>query len=204
MGFVASFARPGGNITGLSGQTNIALAAKRVQLLKETLPDVSRLALLWDPKEPGHVALMQASESAAQKLDVQAWRVEVRSADTLDSALTALTRQRPGAVLNLGGAVLFADRVRIVEHLKRHRLPAMCTALEWVEAGALMAYSTSFIELHRRAAYFVDKILKGAKPADLPIEQPTKFELVINLRTAKALSLTIPPSLLQRADQVIE
>jgi len=202
-GFVASLARPGGNITGLSGQT-IELAGKRVQLLKEAIPDLSRVAILWDPTEPAHSLLVKEAKDAAQALGVQVRLVEARSAGALDSALAALPRQRPAAVLNIGGAMLFAHRARIVEHIVKSRLPMMCTALEWAEAGALMAYSTSFPDLHRRAASFVNKILKGAKPADLPVEQPTKFDLVINLKTAKTLGLTIPQSLLVRADEIIQ
>jgi putative ABC transport system substrate-binding protein len=202
-GFVASLARPGGNITGLTSQS-LETAAKRMQLLKEAVPDLSRVAILWDPTEPGRRDQVREAEVAARALGVPVQLVEARSPGELDGTFAAIARKGAGAVYVQGSTMPFVHRARIAELAARHRLPAMCGIRIYVEAGCLISYNTSFTDLYRRAAYFVDKILKGAKPADFPVEQPTKFELVINMKTAKALGLTIPPSVLLRADQVIE
>src|SRR5262245_28540644 len=202
-GFVTSLARPGGNITGLTIQTP-DLAGKSRQLLKETIPDLSRVAVLWDPGFLDGRQNLSETEAAATTVGVQLQHVEVRSPDELDGAFAAVTRGRAGAAVILGSPILFLHRARIAELATKRRLPTMCRVREYVQAGCLIGYGTGFTDQLRRAAYFVDRILKGAKPADLPVEQPTKFELVINLKTAKALGLTIPQSILLRADQVIQ
>ena len=203
LGFVASLARPAGNITGLTIQAP-ELSGKRLQLLKEVAPQVTRVAVLWDSTEPGREQLVKETEVAAPGMGLQLRTLEVRSPSQIDSIFASMAKERVGAVLVYGSSLLYAHRARIADLATRYRLPAMCPAQEWMDAGFVMSYSPSLNDMYRRAPYFVDKILKGAKPADLPVEQPTKFGLVINLKTAKALGLTIPPSLLARADQVIE
>ncbi len=203
LGFVASLARPGGNITGLSLQFQ-DLPGKRLQLLTEAVPKAKRVAVLWDPTEPGRRDTLRQVEVAARGLGLELQPLEVRSPAELDSAFTNMTRGAAAAVLVLESPRFGAQRRRIAELTLRSRLPAMCVQWRYAEDGCLMSYGASFTDLHRRAASFVDKILKGAKPADLPVEQPTKFELVINAKTAKTLGLTIPSSLLLRADKVIE
>ena len=202
-GFVASLARPGANITGLSAQF-AELGGKRLQLLREAIPNVSRVAILWDPTKPGRRAEVSAIEVAGRALGVQLQLLEMRSPNEIASAFASMMHERAGAVIVQGTSMLYAQRARIADHAARTRLSWLCALREFVEAGCLMSYSGSLTERYRRAATYVDKILKGAKPADLPIEQPTKFELVINLKTAKTLGLTIPPSLLLRADEVIQ
>ncbi len=199
LGLVANVARPGGNITGL-GVPTPENAGKRLQLLREAVPTVARIAVLSDESQP---ADLRGTEAAAQALGVQlqVWKVE--SGGELDRVFTAIARERTAGIIILGSTTLFANRARIAQLAVRHRLPTSAWARELTEAGCLMSYGANLHDVARRAAYFVDKILKGAKPGDLPIEQPTKFELVINLKTAKALGLTIPPSLLGRADEVI-
>jgi len=203
-GLVASLARPSGNITGL---TLIApeLAGKRLALLKEAFPQISRVAVLWHGlSNPSTASVLNELRVAASALTLSLQPLELRSAADLDGAFAALARERAGAILTIQDGLTNAHRAQIVALVTKSRLPAMYETRGWTEVGGLMAYGASDSELYRRAAYFVDKILKGAKPADLPIEQPTKFELVINLKTARALGLTIPPSLLLRADQVSE
>jgi putative tryptophan/tyrosine transport system substrate-binding protein len=202
-GLVVSLARPGGNITGLS-DFNIDLVTKRPELLKELVPTASRVAVLVNPSNPTHSPQMKELHAAAPALGVTVLRVEAEGANDIDGAFTVLRNERPGALIVLGDLMFGTHRARIAELAVKNRLPAIWAVREDVAAGALMSYGTNFPDLYRRAAVYVDKILKGAKPAGLPIEQPTKFELVINLKTAKALGLTIPPSLLARADQVIE
>ena len=201
-GFVASLARPGGNVTGLTRQA-ADISGKRVQLLKEAVPSLSRVAVLLDTTEPARGDQAREAEIAARALQVDAQLVTVRSVSELDSAFAAMTRNSAGGVLLGASSMLLAHRARVAEDAVKRRLPTMCFSPLFVASGCLMSYSASFADLHRRAAYFVDKILKGAKPADLPVEQPTKFELVINLKTAKALGLTVPQSLLVRADEII-
>jgi putative ABC transport system substrate-binding protein len=203
LGFVTSLARPGGNITGLTIQTP-ELSGKRLALLKEAVPHLKRVAVLWDPSEPGRRQLVNEAEVAAPTLGLQVQTLEARTHRDVGSAFTSMTRERTGAVLVYGSSMLAAYRAEIAGFAVKSRIPTMCVTSEWMDAGFVMSYGPSLNDMYRRAPYFVDKILKGAKPADLPVEQPTKFELVINLKTAKALGLTIPPSLLQRADQVIE
>jgi putative ABC transport system substrate-binding protein len=201
-GFVVSLARPGGNITGLTSQAT-DLAAKRVQLLKEAVPNLARLAILWDPLEPSRLDQVKAAESAARELGLEVQLVQLRSPDQLDETFAVITRNRSGGVLYGASVRMDAQRVGIAEHALKSRLPTICFARQYVESGCLMSYSANFVDLYRRAAYFIDKILKGAKPADVPVEQPTKFEAVVNLKTARTIGLTIPESILLRADEVI-
>jgi ABC-type uncharacterized transport system substrate-binding protein len=200
-GHVASLARPGGNVTGVFLQ-QLELTAKRLELLKATLPTLTRLGILWEPTAGDQ---FKVADAASRSLGLRAESLEVRNPpDGLRAALAMATRDRPDALLVVTTAVFYRERKQIAQLARDSRLPAMYTLREFVEAGGLMSYGSSLPEMFRRAAIYVDKIFKGAKPADLPMEQPTKFELVINLKTAKALGLTIPPSLLLRADQVIE
>ena len=202
-GLVASLARPGGNITGL-GVPTPEIAGKRLQLLREVAPTVARIAVLSDPGQPGVSADLRGTEAAARASGIQLQVWEARSSGELDRAFTAIARARAAGIIILPSTTLFANRAHIAQLAVKHRLPTSAWVRELPEAGCLMSYGASNPDVARRAAYFVDKILKGAKPADLPVEQPTKFELVINMKTAKALGLSIPPSLLGRADQVIE
>jgi len=203
-GFVASLARPGGNITGLS-DLSVELPGKRLELLKETVPQSARIAVLTDPAAPYHAAKMSSLRVAAQALGVHLHVVEVRRVDELDSAFAALLQVGTDALFVMeGDPLLLALSGRTVELAARHRLPAMYERKETVAAGGLISYGSNIPETSYRAAAYVDKILKGATPADLPVEQPTKFELVINLKAAKALGLTMPPSLLFLADEVIQ
>jgi len=204
LGFVTNLARPGGNITGLSLQASPEIAGKRLQLLREIAPSATRISILGDPGEPDTPGGLKEMEAAARALSVQLQPVKVRSGAELDRAFAAVAREHAGGMVILRGTVPFAYRARIAELAAKHRLPTMAWQRAMTEAGSLMSYGASLSDLARRSAYFVDKILKGAKPADLPVEQPTKFELAINMKTAKALGLTIPPSLLGRADQLIE
>jgi len=202
-GLVSSLARPGGNVTGLSLMAS-DLVGKQLQVLKEVVPEVSRVALLWNPANPGSAPQLRAAEAAARVLGVRLQTLEARAPQEIDSAFAAMTRERAGALVVLSDAILLNQRRQIAELAAERRLPAVYGPSEHAEAGGLMAYSANLLDLERRAATYVHKILKGAKPADLPVEQPTKFELVINMRTAKALGLTLPPSVLGRADQIIE
>jgi putative ABC transport system substrate-binding protein len=202
-GLVASLARPGGNVTGVASLSS-DLVGKQLEFLKAVLPTVSRVAVLWNPATPAHALNVREAEVAAQRLGVQLHLVEARGPDTFDSAFAAMTGADAGALLVLGDNIFFEHRRRLAELAATSRLPTMHNVRPFVEAGGLMAYGPSTPDLRRRAAVYVDKILKGAKPADLPVEQPTKFELVINLKTAKALGLTIPPTLLFQADEVIK
>ncbi|HKX01685.1 MAG TPA: ABC transporter substrate-binding protein [Methylomirabilota bacterium] len=205
-GLVASLARPGGNITGLT-VLGPELVPKRLALMKEALPRALRVAALWQPGAFGeHTTrdMLRDTETTARALGVQVRFSDVQAPNDLDRAFSAITVEQPDALFVLSGPLLFNLRRRIVEFATTHRLPSVFVGRESVEAGGLISYGPSVDDLVRRAATYVDKILKGAKPGDLPVEQPTKFELVINLKTAKALGLTIPQSLLQRADQVIE
>ena len=200
-GLVASLARPGGNITGLTVMSP-ELSEKRMELLKEALPKLSRVAVLRDPGQPP--TTLRRTEAAARALGLRLQTLEVRDINDLEPALAAAKKGRAGALNILDSSFFAAHRARIVEAVARTRLPAMYYQREFVDLGGLMSYAPHFPDLFRRAATYVDKILKGAKPADLPVEQPTRFELIVNLKTAKALGLTIPPSILIRADQVIQ
>ena len=202
-GHVASLARPGGNMTGL-GQMLPELAGKQLALLKEAAPSISRVAVLWNATSRIKRLDMEEAQGVGRVLRVALQSREVRSLDDFEGVFAATKRERPDALMTLVDPVTYAQRTLIAKFAARERLPAMYALREFVDAGGLMSYGVDLRDLFRRGASYVDKILKGAKPADLPVEQPTKFELVINLRTAKTLDLTIPPSLLLRADQVIE
>jgi putative ABC transport system substrate-binding protein len=202
-GFVASLARPGGNVTGLS-LFSPELSGKRLELLKETIPKLSRVAVLWNPSNPSVPPLLRETEAAAHALRLRLQLLEVRGPTEIDRAFSAIARDRAGALLVLPDPTAVDQQKRILDLAAKSRLPAMYWSRELVEAGGLMAYGANAPDMFRRAATYVDKILKGAKPADLPVEQPTRFELAINLKTAKALGLTFPPSILVRADQVIQ
>jgi putative ABC transport system substrate-binding protein len=200
-GLVASLARPGGNITGLSSMSP-DITGKRLELLKTVVPALSRVAVLWQPANPSAALQFQELQAAARALHLQVQALEVRGPDEFDHAFSAA--RGAGAVVVVGDSVFTQHRRRITALAQRSRLPAMYVFREFVEAGGLMSYGVNLPDLGRRAAIYVDKILKGAKPADLPVEQPTKFELVINLKTAQALGLTIAPTLLFQADEVIK
>ena len=202
-GFVASLARPGGNVTGLSNISS-ELSGKRLELLREAVPGLSRVAFLWNPDVRGNVLDYKETEAAARSQHLQLQSVEVSRTEDLDRAFSAVTNQRAQAFILPPNPVAITNQGQIASFARRNRLPSMYAQKEYVHVGGLMSYGPSTAELNRRAAIYVDKILKGAKPGDLPVEQPTKFELVINLKTAKALELTMPPSLLQRADQLIQ
>jgi putative ABC transport system substrate-binding protein len=200
---VSSLARPGGNITGL---TSIAteVVGKQLELLKEIAPKVSRVAVLRNPRNKGHPLTLRQAEGAAQVLGLQLHIMQAGSPAEIDAAFAAMRSERAGGILVLRDPLFLGQRTQIAALAAKSRLPAAYGFREAAEAGGLIAYGASVPFMYRSAATYVDKILRGAKPVDLPVEQPTKFELVINLKTAKALGLTIPPSLLQRADQVIE
>ncbi len=202
-GFVASLARPGGNITGLSN-LRPDLSGKRLELLKDTVPKLTRVAVLATAATPGTAQTVKETELAAGTVGMQVSYVEVAAAKDVDMAFRTASSARADAVLVLASPILLSHRGQVTDLAMKHRLPAMYYTMEFVLGGGLMSYGASALDLFRRAASYVDKILKGAKPSDLPVEQPTKFELAINLKTAKTLGLTIPASLLQRADQVIE
>ncbi len=203
IGLVASLAHPGGNVTGLS-DLHADLVPKRLQLLKEVVPSASRVAVLLNPANPSHPLQLKGLQAGAAALGVTLFSLEVKGSEDIDRAFATMRKERPGGLFVLGDRVIGTHRRRIGKLAIKSRLPATATNRGWVEAGFLMSYGTIFPDQYRRAATYVVKILKGAKPADLPVEQPTRFELVINGKTAKALGLTIPPSVLLRADQVVE
>ena len=202
-GIVSSLARPGGNVTGLS-TVAVELAGKRLELLKEAVPRIARIALIANMSSPASGSQWRQMEAAARSLGFEPQLLDVRAPEDFARAFDIAIKQRADAVQVANDTLTQTNFRRIVDLSAKHRLPSMFSSREFVDAGGLMAYGPNFTDLYRRAATYVDKILKGAKPADLPVEQPTKFELVINLKTAKALGLTIPPTLLIRADQVIE
>ncbi len=207
-GLVASLSRPDGNLTGLEIFTT-QLDAKRLEILKEALPTITKVAVLWNPGSAAHnpsnlADQRRGMEAAAQAVGVRLGMLEARDRREIDTVFRTIQREDPGALLVGSDAIFTSGRQRIVELATQLRIPSMYGWREFVEVGGFMSYGTSLPDLYRRAATYVDKILKGAKPADLPVEQPTKFELVINLKTAKELGLKIPPPVLGRADQVIE
>jgi putative ABC transport system substrate-binding protein len=202
-GFVASLARPGGNITGLSSYS-AELNGKRVEFLKELLPKLSRLAVIGQSSYPGNAQALKETESSAAPLKIQINYLDILAPNEIETAFREAKKGRADAVLVLQSAVLNSHRKEAVDLATRTRLPAIYYAPEFLESGGLMSYATSINDLYRRAAIYVDKILKGAKPGELPVEQPTKFELVINLGTAKQIGLPIPPNVLARADKVIK
>ena len=202
-GLVASLARPGGNVTG-SATLFPELAAKRLEFFKETFPKASRVAVLKNAANPGNLGIFKAVQVAGRAMGMTVYAVDVRGPDDLERGFGTMIKDRPQGLLVLDDPLFVPHRTSIVEFAAKHRLPAMYPFREYAEAGGLMAYSVNLLDLARLAATSVDKILRGAKPSDLPIEQPTTFELVINLRTAKALRLTIPQAVLQRADRIIQ
>jgi putative ABC transport system substrate-binding protein len=203
-GFIASVARPGGNITGLTNDPTPEIAGKTLELLKEAVPGVSRVALVWNPVPPGAGTYRDVVERAARKLGVAIQSVEIRARNDVEGGYAAMVRGRADGVVVLPDPVIFSFRDQVALLALRNRLPVVSGLREFTVAGSLMSYGPNVARQYRRAATYVDKILKGAKPGDLPVEQATQFELVINLKTAKALGLTIPQSLLQRADEVIQ
>ena len=203
-GFIESLARPGGNVTGLTN-LNRELGGKRLELFKEAVPKVARVAVLYEQaNRPSVIEVKEVLPVAARALGLTVRSWEVRAADGFDQVFTALNKDRPDGLFVTGGSLMAANRKRIASFALKSRLPSSFTDKEAVDAGGLMSYSADLADGYRRAATYVDKILKGAKPADLPVEQPTKFELVINLKTAKQIGLTIPPNVLARADRVIK
>ena len=202
-GFVASLARPGGNITGVSNMA-VEMTGKWVELLKEAVPKAIKVAALRNPANPTHDVFWRQTQEAARALGVQAQSAEAKTVEEIDLAFAAMAKERAGALIVFPDPLFNGSRVKVAALAERYRLPSLTMFRESADAGALMSYGPSILDNYRRAAGFVDRILKGAKPADMPVEQARQFELVINLKTAKALGLTIPPPLLARADQVIE
>jgi putative ABC transport system substrate-binding protein len=203
-GLVASLSRPGGNITGTTFTPSPEIFRKQLQILKEAVPHASRIAVLGNPVDPGWVLQTTELESAARSMNISLQRVEARGPEEFDRAFAAMARERAEALLIGGSSTFLAHGARLAELSLNSRLPTMENFREMVDAGGLMAYAVNIRDFTPRGAVYVDKILRGAKPADLPVEQPTKFELVINLKTAKALGLALPPSVVQRADRVIQ
>jgi putative ABC transport system substrate-binding protein len=202
-GLIASLARPGGNVTGMSLMAS-DLGAKRLELLKEVLPRLSRVAVLWNAANPYSVLVFNQTQAAGRTLGIEVRSVEVRGPDDFDSAFEAARGLHPDALITVEDPLTASYRTPIAEFTARQQLPSLHGIREFVAAGGLMSYGANLADLFRRAAYYVDKILRGARPADLPVQQPTKFELIINLKTAKAFGLQVPSSLLARADEVIE
>ena len=202
-GLVASLARPGGNITGLSSVSR-DLDGKRLELLKETIPKLSRVGVLIDPNDASNVGSAKEIDVDARPVGLKLYILEARRPDEIESAIKSAVTAKAGAVLVLPTGLLNNQRKRIAELAMNNRLPTMFATGQFMDAGGVMSYGPDYADLHRRAAIYVDKILKGAKPAELPVERPTKFELVINVKTAKQIGLTIPPNVLARADKVIK
>ena len=202
-GIVPSLSHPGGNITGLTA-ISTEMDAKRLELLREVVPSVSYIAVLWNAGSPLQVLAEKQVQAAAQVLRMRVLSLGVKTEEEIKSALAVMARERPDALLVLADRLLLHHRALIMDFATRHRLPGVHAYRELVEAGGLMSFGPSYADMHKRAAYFVDRILKGAKPGDLPVERPTKFELVINLKVAKALGLTIPQSVLLRGTEVIQ
>jgi len=202
-GVVSSLARPGGNVTGLTS-LSVDLAVKQLELVKAMIPDVSRVAVLWNPTNPWHASAVQRIETAARGLRISLRSVGVRGPEDFNSAFATMKQERAGALLNLSDPMTFSHRVLLAELALKHRLPMMSGVTEYTEAGGLASYWPNTSDTFRNAAVYVHRILNGARPSDLPIEQPRKFELVINVKTAKALGVTIPAAVLARADRLIE
>jgi putative tryptophan/tyrosine transport system substrate-binding protein len=203
LGHIASLARPGGNITGLTIILT-DLVAKQLETLKQAMPHATRIGVLFSSSAPSHRPAVQAAETAGESLGVRLVKVDARTVEDIEAVFATMTRQRVDGFLDVSSPVSVSHRWRIAELAREHRLLSMFGTKEAVDAGGLMSYGADFNEMCRRAATYIDKILKGAKPADLPVEQASKYQLVINLATAKALGLTVPPALLARADEVIE
>jgi putative ABC transport system substrate-binding protein len=202
-GLVASLAHPGGNITGLSGLAP-ELSGKRLELLKEAFPKVSRVGVFWNPASPSNVLGWKETEAAARPAGLQLKSLEVKSPDDFERAFRAATKERVNALIAIRDNVTNVSKQKIIAFAAKHRLPAMYPDTEYVENGGLMSYAPDLLDIFRRAATHVDKILKGTKPADLPVEQPMKFEFVVNLKTANQTGLTVPPNVLVRANRVIK
>jgi putative ABC transport system substrate-binding protein len=202
-GIIASLAHPGGNITGLTS-ISPELDGKRLELLREVVPKISHVAVLWNPTSPLQVVAEKETQSAAHAMGMKVLSLGVQAQEQLDNAFATIRRERPGALLVLADRLFLHNRARIMDFAVQNRLPGVHAYVELVEAGGLMSYGPSYAGMHRRAAWYVDKVLKGAKPADLPVEAPAKFELVINLKAAKQIGVTIPPSVLARADKIIK
>jgi putative tryptophan/tyrosine transport system substrate-binding protein len=202
-GLITSLAHPGGNITGL---TSIAgdLEGKRLELLREVVPGLSHVAVFWNPASPFQVVAEKEVQAAARVLRMKVLSLGVQAQEQLDNAFATIRRERPGALLVLADRLFLHNRARIMDFATQNHLPGVHAYVELVEAGGLMSYGPSYADMHKRAAIYVDKILKGRKPADLPVEQPMKFEFVVNLKAAKQIGLTIPPNVLARADKVIK
>ena len=204
LGLVASLSKPGGNVTGTTYAPDSGIFGKQLELLKEAVPRANRVAVLWNPADPGFTSQRsEVLESVAQARRIRLQRVAASSAQDLDGAFAAMARERADALIGSGSSTWIVHRAKLAELAVRHRLPTMYGYREMVEAGALMAYGVNMVDFIGHAALYVDKILKGAKPGDLPVEQPTKFELTLNLATAKVIGVTLPQPLLLRADQVI-
>jgi len=205
VGLVASLARPGGNVTGVSYAFGTEIFGKQLELLRDISPGVRRVAVLANPGgSPAYPQMLEATRAAARSLGLELQLLEVREAEEFDGAFAAMARERARALLVMGHPLFFLHRARLADLAVRNRLPSMSTQEQWVDAGGLMSYGPNFVDISRRGAVYVDRILKGAKPGDLPIEQPTNLSLVLNLKTAKTLGLTIPTAVRQRADGVIE
>jgi len=202
-GVVASLARPGANLTGTTRMI-VDMTAKHVEILKEVHPALSNLAVMWNPNNSSHLAALKAAETSARALSVQVYALEVRSVADLEPALEATLQKRPDGFLFIADPIFFIHLKRMTDFVTANRLPAITNFVEFPKIGGLVGYAPSLPEEYRHAANHIDKILKGANPADLPVEQPTKFQLVLNLKTAKMLGLTVPPTFLTRADEVIE
>jgi len=202
-GIVASLSRPGGNITGLTS-ISPELERKRIELLREVIPKLSHIAVLWNPKNAFHAIENKEVETAAAVLRMKVLYLGVEVQEQIGNAFAQILKERPGALLVLADRVFLHNRALIMDFTAKHRLPGVYAYLELVEAGGLMSYGPNYADMHRRAATYVDKILKGAKPTELPVELPKNFELVINLKTARALGITVPQSILMRADRVIK
>jgi len=205
VGLVASLARPGGNVTGVSYAFGTEIFGKQLELLRDFSPSGRRVAVLANPGgSPAYPQMLEATRAAARSLGLELQLLEVREAEEFDGAFAAMARERARALLVMGHPLFFLHRARLADLAVRNRLPSMSTQEQWVDAGGLMSYGPNFVDISRRGAVYVDRILKGAKPGDLPIEQPTNLSLVLNLKTAKTLGLTIPTAVRQRADGVIE
>jgi putative ABC transport system substrate-binding protein len=205
VGLVESLARPGGNVTGVSYAFSTDIFGKQLELLRDVVPKVRRVAAIGDPSSsPAHPHMLEAVKAAGRSLGLELQLIDVRAASEFDGAFAAMVKERAGALLVMGSPLFFLHRTRLADLAAKHRLPSMSTQEQWVDAGGLMSYGPNFVDVYRRGAVYVDRILKGAKPGDLPIEQPTNLALVLNLKTAKRLGITIPLAVRQRADQVIE
>jgi putative ABC transport system substrate-binding protein len=204
LGLIDSLARPGGNVTGVSWSVDLEIIGKGLELLRETLPKLRLAAVLWNPANPAQTLAVEHVKAAARSLSIQLQLLEARGPDQLGGAFTTMATRRVDAVVVVADSLFVSQRAQLADLEAKHRLPSMHSLRVNVEAGGLMSYGPDIDAIWRRAAFFVDRILKGAKPSDLPVEQPTKFELVINLKAAKALGLTIPPAVLARADEVIQ